>query len=431
MISDTIDAAQRKYRKDGPISLVKSVPRYSIRQLAHAPFASDNPDYVRKVQDEQGEPDLSQLDVDHTRIIDREELHRIAEREGQVWQYEPGRDFAIEPREFAFKLPNDFTKRHRKYRVDPSYVYELKECTIVGDFAVCFYDSKAILNSARNDILKLGLRLHNTKPYDLLRSLRPSVFSADMTMDCVFPMTNDHRNYAAWLLEYLPKLRALETYNQRTGRKPTILINEDPPAYLEPSLDFFGFNHYDIVENTYGIINAERVVLGTHRRRNVIGKDQPHPTGYEWIRKRTQEILSNESGLNERPNRLYISRDDVQDRRPANNEQEVVERLEELGFEKIVPSYLPFDEQVKHFHNADIAVGIHGSGFYNQVFGTDFAIMEVVPPNKEDNPGVYQIARIYNYGYEFIPSPGNNKDGVDVDINTLCDEIQKYLHERD
>ncbi len=65
--------------------------------------------------------------------------------------------------------------------------------------------------------------------------------------------------------------------------------------------------------------------------------------------------------------RLFVSRSLAIARRLLN-EDEVVARLQPLGFERLQAETMSFGDQVRSFSSAEIVVGPHGAGLANTVF---------------------------------------------------------------
>ena len=79
------------------------------------------------------------------------------------------------------------------------------------------------------------------------------------------------------------------------------------------------------------------------------------------------------------PKRIFIGRGDSK-RRKLLNECEVVKRLNDLGFLRIIPGGMPFDKQLKFFHNAEVIVGVHGAGLANLcVTRNGASVIEIMP----------------------------------------------------
>ena len=82
-----------------------------------------------------------------------------------------------------------------------------------------------------------------------------------------------------------------------------------------------------------------------------------------WVGCYAKKYLSIKEDVNgSSPKKLYISRSDA-DRRGVVNEEEIVERVKELGFSITTLTDMPIEEQQRLFRNADIVIGPHGAGF--------------------------------------------------------------------
>jgi capsular polysaccharide biosynthesis protein len=301
----------------------------------------------------------------------------------------------------------------------------IEDGRLVGKDALGFTnDDRVLLNTTRNDRKKLHQRIYNASIYNNVCFLKPSLFPADERYSSLFPLVGDPDNYYVWLLEYLPKLRALKTYTEETGRKPVLLIRSNPPSFMTESLEYFDFDRYEIVELDADVVHADRLIGGTpHRRHNVRGKYQPHLTGYEWLREKVEQRVDREQSLD----RIYVSRHDMENRR-ANNEEEIVDALEKRGFTKVKPSEITFEQQVQYFSDPEMIVGVHGSGFTNMMWSADPTIVEVLPPNKHKNSGCYCMTRLLGFEYDFLFCSGGEK-GVDVDVSELCKVVDSYLED--
>jgi hypothetical protein len=68
-----------------------------------------------------------------------------------------------------------------------------------------------------------------------------------------------------------------------------------------------------------------------------------------------------------RGSRIYISRERCGHGK-ISNEEKLFHELALMGFEKVVPEDLSFDEQVATFQNAEWIIGAHGAGLTNVIF---------------------------------------------------------------
>ncbi|TKX52297.1 glycosyltransferase family 61 protein, partial [Halorubrum sp. SS7] len=76
------------------------------------------------------------------------------------------------------------------------------------------------------------------------------------------------------------------------------------------------------------------------------------------------------------PSRVYISRDDADERRVVN-ETQVVRLLEDYGFSRVILSNLSLAEQIVLFYQADVVIGPHGAGLLNAVYSEDVQVIEI------------------------------------------------------
>ncbi len=64
------------------------------------------------------------------------------------------------------------------------------------------------------------------------------------------------------------------------------------------------------------------------------------------------------------------------------NEDELIDAVRKLGFKIVEPEFLPFEEQIKIFSNAEILVGLGGAGMFNCVFsGQNSMIVDIESSN--------------------------------------------------
>ncbi|WP_196223227.1 DUF563 domain-containing protein [Roseibium sp. RKSG952] len=79
--------------------------------------------------------------------------------------------------------------------------------------------------------------------------------------------------------------------------------------------------------------------------------------------------------------KVYVARDDAKIRR-IQNEQDLWQRLEPLGFERIIPGTMSHAEQVRLFDEAKVIVGAHGAGLTNLLFTQEGGqVVELFPAN--------------------------------------------------
>jgi glycosyl transferase family 61 len=83
--------------------------------------------------------------------------------------------------------------------------------------------------------------------------------------------------------------------------------------------------------------------------------------------------------------RIYISRERCSHGK-ITNEDQLLQKLVELGFVKIIPEILSFDEQVVLFQEAECIVGAHGAGLTNSIFASSQCrLIEIRNPTYDRN----------------------------------------------
>ena len=67
------------------------------------------------------------------------------------------------------------------------------------------------------------------------------------------------------------------------------------------------------------------------------------------------------------PDRLYLTRKDVADRRGIRNSKDLESSLASLGFRSVTTGHMSYDEELQAFANADMVVCPHGGGLTNMI----------------------------------------------------------------
>lgn len=119
-----------------------------------------------------------------------------------------------------------------------------------------------------------------------------------------------------------------------------------------------------------------------------------------------------ESPLKQSPELIFISREDT-GRRKLLNESEVFNALESLGFVKVNPGSLSYDQQIQTFANAKVIVGQHGAGLTNIGFApSDCKVIEILSENYI-NICYWRLTQVLDHKYAYIVAK--------------VDEAQKHL----
>jgi hypothetical protein len=189
-------------------------------------------------------------------------------------------------------------------------------------------------------------------------------------------------NYFHWMYEVLPKIHLL----QESGRGDVLLYLNISTTVQRQTLHLLGIednrilnaaDHYFVTAPELLVPNfPARIGMCTvvNRTRSdgieelTMGNLGAAVGVADWICAYLRECFLNvECGSGRARSRLYISRRDAAKGRGVRD-REINELIQELGFQTIQLSGMPFAEQVHLFRNADVIVAPHGAGLTNLTF---------------------------------------------------------------
>ena len=221
-----------------------------------------------------------------------------------------------------------------------------------------------------------------------------------------------HRNYAHWLLSYLPWLLPwLE--HLRSGRLAVLV----PPlnAWQRRMIELLGVPASDIVEAFEGAIQCDDLIDA-----GLYGPSQPArdaggpPTSIaprrRWFVPPGHSVLETAGrlkaavpsrGLIEPPERIYISRRGANSFRTLQNEAEVELAAARLGFTIVRAEDHSFDDQIALFSRARVVIGPHGAGITNTVFAPPGCLVcDFFPTGWESS---WSLRSTQLFGHYYLP----------------------------
>lgn len=384
--------------------------------------------------------------VARRRSLDRSALRRAAEARDAIWYGPPEEPIEIEPptepilREAYEPYPMAF---------DPArpFVCELEDCLVLGPFGTILTSDDELVAETVDWSLRefVTMDRYASTRWDFFVRQLPSGRSPNERLDIdAFPMISSDSSYYHWVMECLPKLRNLARFEDRTGRRPTIVVETEPSSFVRESLALAGYGPDRWIE--IDDVEGRRVrsaVVSIHRS-HLLDHIQPSrspyapsPTDVRWVRDR---MRTNADGVDdadggegvddadggddaETPDRIYVSRQGASRGRRVQNYDEVVSELEDRGFESCTLEALSFEEQVRLFSDCEIVLGPTGAGFTNAIFGDDLLLVELIPgaalvPDAEIPPYFYYLARIVGFEHEALITGGDREELV-VDLDTF------------
>ena len=264
-----------------------------------------------------------------------------------------------------------------------------------GSFADVYCNIAALANP-KYEVPRLALRFVPTR-----KRLRHGIFLGIAWW----------HNHYHWMIDILPRLDLVRA--ELEHGLPVIA----PPHLRAPQmmalravLDGMGYYHTKIIEPPHHVYMVERLVMPTQMAHPL----DISPRQVALLR----DIFLNDISATDLPKRLYVSRADAAIRR-VKNEDELLARLEPMGFVSVHLAKLTLAEQVSLFRQAECVIGHHGAGFTNLAFcspGT--AIIEIFQDGHFTGSftRLAQLGRL-RYGYCVGAA-----DGVDTLVNPLAVE---------
>lgn len=313
------------------------------------------------------------------------------------WEYRGRRQYVVDDRP---DIPDRFRSVAGTYESEPSFVAELSDVDLVGPHALVLKDGRIVLDSLGNDVRPLAHLVRRWLLDGEFAAISDTVFPSPPSTEYpfVFPLVGyKSRNwYYHWIVEYLPKFRALEHYEAETGNRPPLLVEPDPPSWKLESIRLMGYSTDRCVSWNAPKASASRLVLPIHRPRRHY-RFYPAPDDHEWMRRRA---IANARAEVDAPRVVYVSRSDA-DRRRIRNEVELLEGLSEFDIGRYVLSELSVDEQVRLFHDADVVVAPHGAGLANILFSDRLGVVEILTPDA-GRPHFFFHSSVLGHEYECV-----------------------------
>ncbi len=196
----------------------------------------------------------------------------------------------------------------------------------------------------------------------------------------------------------------------------TVLLEMNPPSFQTESLEMLGFKN---LVRIHPHMKVQTAIVPTVVRR----EGRISPRAICWLRDEFRSRMHD----GKPGRRIYISRDDADERRIVN-ERTLVSKLWELGFEEYTLSGMSFSDQVTLFSSADMIVAPHGSGLTNMTWappGTP--VVEIF--GDYVNPCYMTLAAALDHPYGFVQgTPQPDKD-IAVDPYEVLEVIERTASE--
>jgi capsular polysaccharide biosynthesis protein len=406
-----VQMTREKLRRDGPIDLLRSVPGFVDEYVV-----ADRP---RR---------WAVLAAVEPSVLERRELLARASRADALWRFGEAERFTVtdDPdRGPDAELPYALRRRLGTYANDRPFVCELRDVALVGTEPIGVTAGREVVletTDANRILLWFRLRTHlrelslpaAVREARRLVRERPRPTADGYDLDAAFLLWKTNvSTFYHWILEGLPKVRALERYREATGRDPAVLVAPDLPTWMRETLSLVGLDP-DATVPYEGSVTVDRLVIPSHRNRvlSVPGTPfpddfHPSPADCRWLRERVAANLPADAAPPERarardhPPRVYVSRRGADYHRVVD-EAALVEALEPLGFESYALEELPVATQVALFREAECVVAPHGSGLVNLVFAESTPNVVELFKEKDVRAFYFVLARQLGLPYDYL-----------------------------
>lgn len=362
-----------------------------------------------------------------SRDLTNSALHAAPEKHGLA-EFGHGETVSIPRPLHGGDLPASFAKRVGIWDIDRPWYVLLADARLLGPTTLAYTSENEIV---RESVIPENYAARGegvTTRSVCLSVLPPSWFPRiEVACSTVGPWS---QSYFEWLVEFLPRLWAVEIFRERTGRRLKLIVDSKPTRWQLESLGLLGFARDELIPWNGRAAGIDFLLIPSFPRR-LCEPGRPislvSPEALRWAR---DLILSNlPPAAAGGPARVMISRRKAPGRRVVN-EAEVMHLLSRFGFVNQVLEDLSFAEQVRLFATAKRVVAPHGAGLANMIFATDLSVIELY--GSYVNPSFFTLAASLGFRYgclkcESVRTVHPKRDDLKVhlkDLEKLLGEIE-------
>lgn len=237
----------------------------------------------------------------------------------------------------------------------------------------------------------------------------------------LFLATTHRDNYYHWLTWTIPRIYMIEKMGHKLEDFDKIVLNDSGLKFQTELIGLLGIPSEKIVgcRDYDTIFEADIIVSSTlpnfMRTQSFVTKS---------VR---QRFLKPEHFSAQAPKRVYVSRNKSNSRRILN-EEDVMNFLSPLGFERFYLEDMTVSEQISLFANAEILISAHGANLTNLVFCSEGTKVIEIYNEKFRNTvdtGYFRICSNMKLEHYFMFGEPINNAQVDMKID--IDKLEKTL----
>lgn len=314
-----------------------------------------------------------------------------------------GRDAeTVELPVFGLEGPADLAERYRelrtrhaRYTVRPVGPISVPRASLVGPHLVAVQDGRTIegtIQGARS----FGDRRVFARGAEGWPALTTAATQRTIAEPVAAVGVRAPASYLHWVTEVLPRLVALEEFEDARGL-PLLMRPAELPFHAE-TLEQLGLHPRWVTEDVVHVAHAVIPSLPVHPR----GGGRFSPDVVRLARRFRDRYVRTPTGVP--PRRLYVPDTDAAEPEPI---------LEELGFEAFVPAALTVAEQIAAFSAATVVVARHGEALANLLFAAPGTRVVELAGADPLQPSPYaSIAGLAGLDYVLVAEPSLDADAV-------------------
>lgn len=366
------------------------------------------------------------------RVVERDELTRRAQAEGLLWELEP-LDHEPLPPELSGPVrpvpdrPGLYVDPLFPTEGRPPFVAELGDARLTGPVPLALTPrgkivKQTLIASADDDgridrALQEGVREQGVGT--TLAGLRRRAPEPALELECAAILSGRSNAYYHFVCDQLTKLRGIEHYAAKTGRMPTLVLHRDTTRWQRELLEIAGAGGADAIEWPGGEARVGRLVVPSHA--------EVTPGTCAWLRERLWAGADRVLAQGSRPEpgaRLLISRRDARRTRYIADEERLVEALADLDFQLVTLSEIDQATTIALFREAEIVVGIHGSGLTNALYCERASVLEIF--GSSVRPYFFRLARAIGLPYRYELAEESEGE-VRIEVDRLVAVVHEML----
>ncbi|HTI61595.1 glycosyltransferase family 61 protein [Mucilaginibacter sp.] len=295
------------------------------------------------------------------------------------------------------KIPH-WNFRQKQSVTDPAtYVMELKDCRVYDDGIVITPDN--LMLGSVSQFIEVGEYIKDLTQHPIFSKKElPPLKKVKGTIAVLSAPSG--RGYYHWMFDVLPRIQLLRNAGYDFNKIDKFLVNNYISRFHIETLNMIGIPRNKIMESQYNPhIQAEKLIVPS-----LVGDTGSIPKyACDFLR---AEFLPKIDRNKNHSKRIYVNRGQVVHRR-VTNEPQIVELLQQYGFESIALETMSLLEQIAVMATAEVIIAPHGAGLTNIVFsepGT--TIIEFLHPGAV-NVMYWTIAADMGYKYHYLLSEGD------------------------